>query len=106
MSMLFTPAAAAQLESAGLGAQRLLQVAEEIAGDRNVSTTGAATTALGPAFETTIVYVVVVPGTTVGTPSFFVIERSASRTSSRALAPDGFEPVVVTACRPAAIALS
>jgi hypothetical protein len=42
-----------------------------------VSTTVAPVTALGPAFDATIVYVTGWPGTTLATPSVFVIESSA-----------------------------
>ena len=47
-----------------------------------MSDTGASVTGLGPAFVTTIVYVVDVPGTTLGTPSVFVMDSSAWRMSS------------------------
>jgi hypothetical protein len=53
-----------------------VQVADVTPAGRG-SATGAERTALGPAFETTIVYVVDVPGTTLATPSVFVIDRSA-----------------------------
>ena len=43
-----------------------------------VSTTGAATTADGPAFEATIVYVMTSPGWALTRPSVLVIDRSAS----------------------------
>ncbi len=43
----------------------------------NVSVTVAPTTGSGPAFEATIVYVVVDPGVTVAPPSVFVIPRLA-----------------------------
>ena len=43
----------------------------------SVSITVAPLTALGPAFDATIVYVTGLPGTTLATPSVFVIERSA-----------------------------
>jgi hypothetical protein len=42
-----------------------------------VSATVAAVTFDGPAFVAVIVYVTLLPGTTVATPSVFVIERSA-----------------------------
>src|SRR5258707_151721 len=42
-----------------------------------VSDTVAPVTPFGPAFEATIVYVIGGPGTTVGWPSVFVIERLA-----------------------------
>jgi hypothetical protein len=42
-----------------------------------VSVTVAPVTGLGPAFEATIVYVIIWPGLTVATPSVFVIDKSA-----------------------------
>ena len=42
-----------------------------------VSATVAPVTAEGPALEATMVYVTLLPGITVVTPSVFVIERSA-----------------------------
>jgi len=71
-AMLPPPLAAPQLEPA---VAAHVHVADVIAAG-SVSATGAFATELGPAFETAIVYVVVVPGTTVRTPSVFVIERS------------------------------
>ena len=56
-----------------------VQVALTPAG--NVSATDAPTAFDGPALLTTIVYVVVVPGTAVATPSVFVIERSVDAVS-------------------------
>ena len=77
----------------------------DVSAPGTTSLTGAFTTPLGPAFATTIVYVTVAPGTAVGVPSVFVIERSAWRTSRWALVPNGFEPIVVTRA-PAPITLS
>jgi hypothetical protein len=71
-AMLPIPLAAPQLDPA---VAAHVHVADEIAAG-SVSATGAFVTELGPAFETAIVYVVVVPGITVTTPSVFVIERS------------------------------
>ena len=73
VATLPAPLAAAQLDPAEAAHVHVADVTEP----GRTSATGAATTALGPAFETTIAYVVVVPGTTDATPSVFVIERSA-----------------------------
>src|SRR5438876_405383 len=71
--MLPVPLAAPQLEPAGAAH---VQLALVIAAG-SVSATGASVTALGPALLTTIVYVVLVPGTYVVAPSVLVIARSA-----------------------------
>jgi hypothetical protein len=74
VAMSPAPLAAVQLDPAGAAHVHVVD-ADTIAGGRTSATTAFATE-LGPAFETTIVYVVVVPGITVRTPSVFVIERS------------------------------
>ena len=49
----------------------------DVAPAGKASTTGALTAVEGPAFPTTMVYVVLCPGTTDATPSVLVIDRSA-----------------------------
>src|SRR5437773_284220 len=72
------PPAATQLHDA------LLMAAEK------VSVTFAPIASLGPVFDTTMVYVVVVPGTAVVTPSVLVMARSTSALSvSRSVAVAG-----------------
>src|SRR6516225_9613608 len=71
--MLPLPLAAATLEPAEANAVQLTEVTA--AGNRSV--TAWFTAVLGPALLTTMVYVVLVPGTTDVTPSVLVIDRSA-----------------------------
>ena len=81
----------------------------------NVSVTVAPVTNDGPALVATIVYVTGVPGTSVATPSVFVIERSPVGVSVsesvaellvpfESLTPDGGATVAVLTSRPVAVA--
>src|SRR5437764_1415929 len=80
--------------------------------DGTVSVTVAPVTALGPAFDTTIVYVMGAPGTAVVCPSVFVIDRSAiaaPRVTLMQLVPTMLWPsglVRVTSLRPSVVAVT
>src|SRR5512144_1827815 len=58
----------------------------------STSTTAAPIASPGPAFETTIVYVTVCPGTTVAAPSVLVMARSASPLGALLSDPDAGLP--------------
>src|SRR5262249_32270181 len=75
VTMLPVPLAAATLDPADGTAVQLTAVIGDGVGNRSV--TCWSTAVLGPLFVTTIVYVVLVPGTAVRTPSVLVMDRSA-----------------------------